>query len=347
MSTYHNSSQSRLYWLDTIRVLACFLVCLIHAPLPEPTSQGSLWLSAYNYLSAPCIGLFFMVSGALLFPVKTDISTFIRKRLLRIGIPLLFWSAVCVIVFWLTGKISFNEAMGTFLLSPFKPVTGVYWFMYCILGLYLFAPIISPAISNEKVARYFLILWSISLILPYLNAWIPNYWNIKGNVTHPLFEFSGYLGYMVLGYYLRHHLPSWKSYICKISIPGIFLAIIIPLYFLNGRYTGVTNDMLYGYLTINVACLCVIYFTGLALLGQLIPIGGVRSKVLQDLSEKSFGIYLIHILIMREFLWNVWQSLFPNTGYAIQIPAVAIVTFILSYLIIKIISFIPGSKYIL
>ena len=346
MSTNPISPHTRLYWLDTIRVLACFLVCLRHSLIPPPNGQGSLWLSAYNYLSAPCIGLFFMVSGALLFPVKLDIRTFISKRLLRIGIPLLFWSAIWVIIFCLTGKIEFNEAIRAFLLFPFKAVTGVYWFMYTIFGLYLFAPIISPAISNEKVARYFLILWGVTLTLPYINAWLPNYWNLTGDVTHPLFEFSGYLGYMVLGYYLRYHLPSWKNFIFKICIPGCFLAIIIPLYFLSERHTNITNDMLYGFLTINIAGLCIIYFIGLALLSRLIPIEGKSIKVLQDFSVKSFGIYLIHILVLHEFSWHVWKFFFPNTGYLIQIPAVAIVTFILSYIIIKLISFIPGSKYI-
>ena len=341
------ANQPRLYWLDSVRVLACFLVCLIHAPLPDTSGQGSLWLSAYNYLSAPCIGLFFMVSGALLFPVKSDINTFIRKRLMRIGLPLLFWSAVCVIVFWLVGKISFNSAMLSFLLTPFKPVTGVYWFMYTIFGLYLFAPIISPAITNEKLTRYYLLSWGISLVLPYANAWLPSYWNLTGNIYHPFYEFHGYLGYMVLGYYLRNHLPALKAYIYKICVPGGILAIIIPLYFLNGRHAGVTNDMLYGYLTINVACLCVILFIGVALLSQLIPTRGGRNSILQDISRKSFGIYLVHILVMRECIWDIWQSTFPNAGYAVQIPCVAILTFLISYLIIKLISYIPGSRYII
>lgn len=341
------ANQSRLYWLDAVRVLACFLVCLIHAPLPDTSSQGSLWISAYNYVSAPCIGLFFMVSGALLFPVKQGIGTFIRKRLLRIGLPLLFWSAVCVMVFWLTGKLSFNSAILSFLQIPFKPVTGVYWFMYTIFGLYLFAPIISPAVSNEKLARYYLVIWGITLVLPYANAWIPNYWTLTGDIYHPFYEFHGYLGYMVLGYYLRLHLPTWKVYIYKILLPGSALAIIIPVYFLNGRHAGVTNNMLYGYLTINVACMCAIFFIGIALLSKYIPTGGGRNKLMQDISQKTFGIYLIHILVMREWLWNIRQSIFPNAGYAIQIPCVAIMTFIASYLIIKLISYIPGSKYIL
>lgn len=65
-----------------------------------------------------------------------------------------------------------------------------------------------------------------------------------------------------------------------------------------------------------------------------------------DVSRLSFGIYLVHILIMRQLVWPLWERFLPDTGYAIQIPAVAIITFILCYLLIKALSYIPGSKYL-
>ena len=40
-----------------------------------------------------------MMSGILLFPVKTDLATFYKKRIGRIIIPLLFWSIALPIAF--------------------------------------------------------------------------------------------------------------------------------------------------------------------------------------------------------------------------------------------------------
>lgn len=71
--------QKRLDYLDTVRVLACVMVVLMHSPMPADNAPG-LFLSTISYLSAPCIGLFFMVSGALLLPVKVDMFTFLRHR---------------------------------------------------------------------------------------------------------------------------------------------------------------------------------------------------------------------------------------------------------------------------
>lgn len=53
--------------LDIIRILACALVVMMHSPIPSDNADG-LILSSISYFTAPCIGLFFMVSGALLLP---------------------------------------------------------------------------------------------------------------------------------------------------------------------------------------------------------------------------------------------------------------------------------------
>ena len=53
--------------LDLIRIIACTMVVLMHSPMPTENANGLL-LSSLSYFTAPCIGLFFMVSGALLLP---------------------------------------------------------------------------------------------------------------------------------------------------------------------------------------------------------------------------------------------------------------------------------------
>ena len=351
MREQENNLHKRILYLDAIRVLACLLVCVIHSPLPT-NGTGSIWISLYNYLSAPCIGLFFMVSGALRFPVNLPLKTFLKRRASRIMIPLGVWSIISVSVYVILGQISIDDGIWKILKIPFFPVEGVYWFMYTILGLYLFAPLLSSAIGKIIYTKYMLILWGMTLCLPYVNAFLPHYWDLRGDFYHPLGEFAGYMGYMVLGYYLLHTEFSWKTLFLKIIIPGFLLAAIIPAYFMNGRFAGVTNEMLYGSLTINVTGLCVVIFCLIkkaTIYAPPPPNGGIYcvfQDLLLDISHKSFGIYLVHILIMRQFLWPLWQSYLPHMSYAIQIPVTAILTFIFSYLIIKLISFIPKSKYI-
>ena len=341
-----SNTKTRILWVDYVRVLACFLVCLIHSPLPD--GAGKIWLRAYNYFSAPCIGLFFMLSGALLFPVRGALRPYLIKKTKRIVIPLLFWSVVALSVHCLVGTMDVPEALNSLLKLPFCPVEGVYWFMYAILGLYLFAPLISPALEKDSHVKYMLLLWGITLCMPYLNAWLPGYWDMnRGGHTTWFGMFSGYMGYMALGYYLRHHALGGKRWL--IWIICLAVAGIIPICFVDGRFVGVNNEMLYGYLTINVAALCVVYFTFIQWCSESWRNADFLSWInrkMQDISQKSFGIYLVHILIMRDLVWPIWLELGFPMNYSIQIPAVAIISLTLSYLLIKILSFIPYTKYI-
>jgi surface polysaccharide O-acyltransferase-like enzyme len=242
------------------------------------------------------------------------------------------------------GQITWNEALFSLIKIPFEPVEGVYWFMYTILGLYLFSPFISKAVENTEYIRFFLILWGITLLLPYINAIIPGAWNIGGDYYRLLSNFGGYLGYMILGNYLYKQNYSWEQ-TCTICCTCLVVAISIPLCFINNRFDGISNEMLYGYLTINVAALCIIYF----LLIKKITTSHCSPSyegLIRELSAKSFGIYLVHILIMRQGIWPLWQTYFPETSYAIQIPLTALLTFALSYFLIKLLSYLPYSKYI-
>lgn len=53
--------------LDLLRIVACVMVVMMHSPIPSDNSDGII-LSSLSYFTAPCIGLFFMVSGALVLP---------------------------------------------------------------------------------------------------------------------------------------------------------------------------------------------------------------------------------------------------------------------------------------
>lgn len=97
------SDRKRIYQLDLIRVIACLMVVLMHSPLPSENANGS-FLGIISYATAPCICLFFMVSGALLLPVKGSTSSFLKRRLGKIIGPTLVWSLI---------YIGYNHYQGT------------------------------------------------------------------------------------------------------------------------------------------------------------------------------------------------------------------------------------------
>jgi surface polysaccharide O-acyltransferase-like enzyme len=73
--------------------------------------------------------------------------------------------------------------------------------------------------------------------------------------------------------------------------------------------------------------------------------GKEAPAVVSDMSKLSYGMYLMHI-----FWLGLWVTLFKHTlalPTVAAIPAIAVATFISCYITSKLISYIPGSKWII
>ena len=76
------------------------MVVAMHSPMPIDETQGNgIFLASLSYFTTPCIGLLFMISGALLLPVsdKYDAISFLKKRLSKVLGPTLFWTAFYIL----------------------------------------------------------------------------------------------------------------------------------------------------------------------------------------------------------------------------------------------------------
>ena len=147
------------------------MVVAMHSPIPSEAAQGyGTFLSSLSYFTAPCIGLLFMISGALLLPFsdKYDAISFLKKRLGKVLSPTLFWTAFYTLVKGLEN--GFNSDLIKYLFSiPFSAQGhGILWFMYTLIGLYLLAPILSYWLRSvaKKELQFYLVLWGISLCYP-------------------------------------------------------------------------------------------------------------------------------------------------------------------------------------
>jgi surface polysaccharide O-acyltransferase-like enzyme len=66
-------------------------------------------------------------------------------------------------------------------------------------------------------------------------------------------------------------------------------------------------------------------------------------KLWIDIAAKSYGIYLAHILVL-----NAVHSLIDKrfASAAIKIPLIGVCTFILTFLVVKLLSLLPKSKWL-
>lgn len=92
---------NREVWVDWMRVLACFMVMLIHCTEPfylggdgalVLTKADAFWASFIDSAVRMCVPLFVIASSYLQFPTKYSSAEFLKKRTLRIVVPFVLWS---------------------------------------------------------------------------------------------------------------------------------------------------------------------------------------------------------------------------------------------------------------
>lgn len=321
----------RIAYLDIIRILACVMVIIMHSPMPDCGSP-SFVLTGISFVTAPCIGLFFMVSGALLLPTSLSMKEFYKKRLSKVVFPTLIWSFIYLLVKIINGSITVAQLPSMVLSVPFSAQgDGILWFMYVLIGLYLITPIISPWLekASKKEIELVLGVWGVSLLYPILQNAVA----INESHTGVLYYFSGYAGYYILGYYLHHYKP-------RVGIIASLLMILIPIIACGisiHLYQDLDFYRYFWYLSIFVVSMACGWF---CLLSKI----NVREvRLLTVASSLSFGIYLSHILIMRSFIWKLCDYL--NFGWPLQIVFTIIMTLVLSFVLAYLLSMLPLGKY--
>ena len=201
------TAKNRIYYLDLVRLLACVMVIVMHAPMPGMGTSGML-LSTVSFLTAPCIGLFFMVSGALLLPVQVTSWQFLKRRLGKVVWPTLIWTFVYMFVCIIEGRIRIDELPHTILSIPFSSQAyGVTWFMYVLCGLYLMAVVVSPWLKQASCrdVELLLALWGCTLCWPMLKLFL----TVQEGNNSMLYYFAGYGGYFILLRFMSYIHSAW------------------------------------------------------------------------------------------------------------------------------------------
>lgn len=96
-------------------------------------------------------------------------------------------------------------------------------------------------------------------------------------------------------------------------------------------------------LSLPTMALCACYFRYFIIIKH-IPLKQKAERIFYNFAEHSFGIYLLHIYIIRHGLWPLFQEWALPTATAI--PLLVITGAAASYLAVALLSHLPKSKYI-
>ena len=286
-----------------------------------------------------------------LLPLKEETGQFFKKRFTRVLVPFIIWCILYAVYLAFRGNTGWYSAVVNILHIPvnFGTEVGHLWFVYMLMALYLVSPIISPwlAGASRRGMEYFLIIWVFTLCVPYIHLVFPK---LLGECTWnntPLFYyFSGFLGYMVLAVYIKKFLSKKKAWEIPVGLLLIIVGYLITacgfISLLKTKYAA-DLELTWGFETINVGMMSF----GIFLLFKNVKSSNAATaaaKRITDISKLSYGIYLLHIMILNIF-FDLLNPVIPLVQ--LKIPVIAVCTFICSYLIVKVISLLPKSKYIL
>ncbi len=337
--------KERIHYLDLMRIFACFLVVMTHSVMKNHAENGK-WLGLISFMCSPSSEMFLMLSGAILLPVRTDMRSFYKRRFLKLLPPMFIWSTFGILLRLVQGTSTPYQALTKFVMMPFKPVEGIYWFLYVMIGLYLFAPIISTWLSgaSKRQIEFVLVIWLFNMILPWLNLLIPDFYDQSGSYYWAFCYFGGFLGYWILGAFLKMYPPKLFSPIglCACVMSVVYFVAITLL-----KQRGVDTLDYTGNLQIGSVFFIVVWF----ILLKAISDSGFGRKFLNEkasaVAKYSFGIYLMHIYVVRDGVWHIMENFRMYNHPVIETLIITVVSMILCGLFMKLVSMIsqPLAKW--
>jgi len=283
-----------------------------------------------------------MISGALLLnpAKKEDLTVFFLKRLSKIMLPILFWTAFYAL--WAAlraptdGQHLEMASLATVVLSG-APYFHL-WFLYMMACLYLFVPFLLKTIGHTP--RFDM---AVLVLLLFAFAGLNAVAVYQGFTTSRLFTdgFLSYIPYFILGQVVRVSACHGS----RQSLWGIFgLSVVLTAlgcYGVASRHGLFAGLYFYDYLSVTVIPMSASLFCLLKFWER--PMGS--PKFTRQLSALTLGIYLIHPVFLETMT-------FPADGLrgltaAITIPAQSVVVFCLSASTVWIISKIPYIRRVI
>ncbi|WOV84916.1 acyltransferase family protein [Sporosarcina jeotgali] len=338
----------RLVYLDWLRILAALAVVTIHVSAGVVTDNAqdyeSPWMAGnfYEAISRWAVPMFVMISGALMLSSTREITivSFLKKKLAKILIPLIAWSIIYYANEVRKGEIPFSIQDFIKRLAT-DDIMYHLWFLYMIAGLYIITPLLKILIQHakRKDIEYFLILWLFASVF---SKWLEYFIGYSFKIE--LFFVTHYIGYYVLGYYLftfDFH-AKWKNIMYIGGFIG-FITTFFMTYHESLKLDEPLEQFWYDEHSPNVLLMVIALF----MLFKSTKIGNAKLPwVGTVISHASFGIYLIHVLVMQTLYQQfefVWINLHPIIG----IPYKVLLVVTISTLLVFIIKKIPVLRWII
>lgn len=320
------NDKNRKIWIDYINCIACICVVAMHCNgsfwsfHPSESWALTVFIETLCYWAVPA---FFMLTGINLIDYKDryDTKQYYIARIKRVVIPYLIWTAICILYFNRNNISALNiRDVVNIYINGSMPA---YWFFIPLFAIYFSIPVIGfvKSDSRKNVLLYMTIIAFITCsIFPLIcECFSLNYNN---DIAFPIC--CGYLIYPILGYLVVNYYEFSRRQRIYMYIYGLISLLIRmgTLIFVSLKQ-GSMFSLFNGYLrptTIVYSLSILIFFKyEIARCKYFYKFGNVISK----LSKLSFGVYLIHMLVI-DIVHGILRPTSLYWNYLAPIPIYAI-----------------------
>jgi surface polysaccharide O-acyltransferase-like enzyme len=347
----HDSTRPvRILQYDIVRVLAVLAVVLIHVTATAigdaygSVGRAPLWLLRPNQFMRWSVPAFALLTGSLIWTrhiplTAASLVSFFRRRFLVVVVPYVLWAALYFVLGRYMGRGP-SAVLPAGLLPRLRVafdllVQGRVWyhlyFVPVVLMLYLVAPLVAP-LARRRPAVLFVLAVAASLVLtdPVGQALAAH-----ANVRALLLLLLGYAPFAAAGAWYavrRERLDPLLRWAWPLVLGA---GSVLRFAEVNGR-VDLAAPLAARSFMIAETLLTVFGLMGLAVLVSPLLMG--RARLLADLSAWSYGVYLMHPLLITGLesavfalgLSRLWAS--PPFVYVV-VPAVTAVGFGVSALL--------------
>ncbi len=356
--------EDRKLHIDLLRIVACISVIMLHSAsqywyeLPV-TDAGWMVYNTWDALSRFGVPIFVMISGMLFLSQEGEVNLrkLYCKNIFRLAVAYALWSVIYGL--WDCRGWTFGPGV-TVQDYVAEIVLGRYhlWFIPMLIGIYILLPVIKTFTDHcsKRTMEYFLLIFMVLQIgrstLGIIQ--IPTLANILVQLLDVEMACS-YVGYFVLGYYLyRYRLPHvWQVRVYFLGAVSLVLAAVISLR--ASLYYGTPRAEAFDSYSVFTFFVTVALFVFFQEKISQISWKGFAKKLLTELSANTFGVYLLHLLVI-EWLqtkgfdsFTIGGAILGETaaGCLLGIPLLTIASFIICNAIIFLLRRIPLlGKYV-
>ena len=337
----------RLYYLDNLKVCLTVLVIMHHAGqaygngggwayTPSNPAEFMPWIwHFFSTNAAFFMGLYFFISGYFV-PRSFDkqgSKQFVHKKLLRLGVPLLFMGSIISI---LSGK----------------PEIGHMWFVESLLVFCLIyalirqwvRPINEACNSKPTIIGLLVVALLMGVGSYFIRQVSPqDHWIWPFGIIPLPIEPAHYLQYIMM--FVLGILAYRFQWLDKMSNSVGLTALLIGIALAIGNYLrdgGPWDAFVWQWFGIYESLMCVFISFGLIWLFR--ESVSTTSRLWQWCAAQSYGADVFHLLLMivlQNAMDSIWMGAFGKFMF------IGVVTTVLSFLLTWMVKRIPGFKKVL